>query len=220
MEPERPGCVSGPLVLPPKQEKKTMRKMALTLGLSAALLGITACNKNDTATENKTGQTPAAAKAAGSQTIAAGLSTDSKFMAAAKSAGLDKTLAGPGPYTVFVPDDAAFAKLPAGTIDNPSDADQRARITSILTYHILPGTVLAADIAKTIDNAKGKAVMMTVGGQTFTATKNGNDIVLTDSAGNTAHVTKADEQFSNGVVHHIDTVMTPPGRTANAPAAK
>ena len=188
-----------------------MRKSALTLGLSVALLSISACNQNDAATANKTGQTPAAAKAAGSKTIATGLAADSKFMAAAKSAGLDKTLAGPGPYTVFVPDDAAFAKLPAGTIDNPSDADQRARITSILTYHILPGTVLAADIAKTIDNAKGKAVMMTVGGQTFSAAKDGNDIVLSDSAGNKARVTKADEQYSNGVVHHIDAVLTPPG---------
>jgi len=188
-----------------------MRKTALMLGVSAALLSISACNKNDATTTNKTGQTPAAAKAAGSKTIASGIAADSKFLAAAKSAGLDKTLAGPGPYTVFVPDDAAFAKLPAGTIDNPTDADQRARVTSILTYHILPGTVLAADIGKTIDNAKGKAVMMTVGGQTITATKDGNDIVLTDSAGNKARVTKADEQYSNGVVHHIDAVMSPPG---------
>jgi uncharacterized surface protein with fasciclin (FAS1) repeats len=197
-----------------------MSKTALTLGLSAALLSISACNKNDSTTANKTGQTPAATKAAGAQTIAAGLAADTKFMAAAKSAGLDKTLAGPGPYTVFVPDDAAFAKLPAGTIGNPTDADQRARITSILTYHILPGTVLAADIGKTIDNAKGKAVMMTVGGQTFTATKDGNDIVLTDSAGNKARVTKADEQFSNGVVHHIDAVLTPPGPAAKPQADK
>jgi uncharacterized surface protein with fasciclin (FAS1) repeats len=121
---------------------------------------------------------------------------------------------------VFVPNDAAFAKLPAGTIGKPTDADQRARITSILTYHILPGTVLAADIDKTIDNAKGKAVMMTVGGQTFTATKDGNDVVLTDSAGNKARVIKADEQFSNGVVHHIDTVMTPPGPDSKPKASQ
>jgi uncharacterized surface protein with fasciclin (FAS1) repeats len=197
-----------------------MRKTALTLGLSAVLLSITACNKNDVTTANRTGQTPAATKAAGSQTIAAGLAADSKFMAAAKSAGIDKTLAGPGPYTVFVPDDAAFAKLPAGTIGNPTDADQRAKITSILTYHILPGTVLAADITKTIDNAKGKAVMMTVGGQTFTATKDGNDIVLTDSSGNKARVTKADEQYSNGVVHHIDAVLTPPGPETKSKTAQ
>jgi len=198
-----------------------MRKPALTLGLAAVLICASACTKNDAS--NKSGQTPAAAKAAGEKTIAAGLPQDSKFMAAAKAAGIDKTLGGPGPYTVFVPDDAAFEKLPAGTLDNSSDPQQRAKITSILTYHILPGTVLAAltyhilpgtvlaaDIGKTIDNAKGKAVMMTVGGQTFTATKDGGNIVLTDSAGNQVHVTKADDQFSNGVVHHIDGVMTPP----------
>ena len=187
-----------------------MRKSALTLGLTAAVLTIAGCDRDNHATANKTGQTPAAAKLAGSKTIAAGLAQDSKFMAAAKAAGIDKTLTGPGPYTVFVPDDAAFGKLPAGTLDNPSNPDQRAKITGILTYHILPGTVLIADIGKTIDNAKGKAVMMTVGGQTFTASKEGGNIVLTDSAGNKAQVTKADEQYSNGVVHHLDAVLMPP----------
>jgi len=190
-----------------------MRKVALALGLGVALIGTSACNK-DGATANKTGQTPAAAKMAGDKTIAAGLAADSKFMAAAKAAGIDKTLAGPGPYTVLVPDDAAFAKLPAGTLDNVSDPAQRAKITSILTYHILPGTVLAVDLAKTIDNSKGKAVIMTVGGATFTAAKEGSDVVLTDSAGTKAHITKADEQYSNGVVHHIDTVLTAPGPSA------
>ena len=84
-----------------------------------------ACSKNDAATANKTGQTPAATKAAGDKTIAAGLTADSKFMAAAKSAGLDKTLAGPGPYTVFVPDDAAFAQLPAGHDRHPTPEQPR-----------------------------------------------------------------------------------------------
>jgi uncharacterized surface protein with fasciclin (FAS1) repeats len=187
-----------------------MRKVALTLGIATLLIGASACDKNGGSAANQTGQTPAAAKAAGDKTIAAGLPQDSRFMAAAKAAGIDKTLAGPGPYTVLVPDDAAFAKLPAGTLDNAGDPQQRAKITSILTYHILPGTVLAADLGKTIDNSKGKAVIMTVGGQTFTASKDGGNVVLTDSAGNAAHITKADDQFSNGVVHHIDAVLTPP----------
>jgi len=186
-----------------------MNKSALMLGLGAALL-LAGCGKGDGKAADKTGQTPAAAKAAGSQTIAAGLPANSQFMAAARAAGIDKTLAGPGPYTVFVPSDAAFAKLPAGTLGGAGDPQQRAKVTRILTYLILPGTVLVGDIGKTIDNAKGKAVMMTVGGQTFTATKDGGNIVLTDSAGNQVHVTKADDQFSNGVVHHIDGVMTPP----------
>lgn len=185
-----------------------MMKTALALGLSATLVATAGCNQGGT--QNQTGQTPAAEKAAGGKTIAAGLAPNSRFMAAAKAAGIDKTLAGPGPYTVLVPDDAAFAKLPAGTLDNPSDPQQRAKITSILTYHILPGTVLAADIGKTIDNSKGKAVMMTVGGQTFTASKEGGNIVLTDSAGNKAQVTTSDEQYSNGVVHHLNAVLMPP----------
>ena len=194
-----------------------MRKAALSLGLAAVLVSASACTKNDAT--NQSGQTPAATKAAGGKTIAAGLAADSQFMAAAKAAGIDKTLTGPGPYTVFVPDDAAFAKLPAGTLGNTTDPAQRAKATSIVTYHILPGTVLAADIGKAIDNAKDhKALMITVGGPTFTATKEGDAIVLTDSAGNKAKVTKADDQYSNGVVHHIDTVMTPPQPKGGAPA--
>jgi uncharacterized surface protein with fasciclin (FAS1) repeats len=189
-----------------------MMKSSLALGLGAALLTLAACNNdNSNKAGNATGQTPAAAKTAGSQTIAAGLPQNSRFMAAAKAAGIDKTLAGPGPYTVFVPDDAAFAKLPAGTLDNAADPQQRATVTSTLTYHILPGTVLATDIGKTIDNAKGNAVMMTFGGQTLTASRDGGNLILTDSAGNKARVTKADQQFSNGVVHQIDAVLTPPG---------
>ncbi len=84
---------------------------------------------------------------------------------AAKAAGLDATLAGPGPYTVFVPDDAAFDKLPAGTFDSWTKPEARAELTRVLTYHILPGTVLADDIGKAIDNGKGKAVLATMGGE-------------------------------------------------------
>jgi len=182
------------------------------------MISTSACNKNDAS--NQSGQTPAATKAAGGKTLAAGLAADSRFMAAAKAAGIDKTLTGPGPYTVFVPDDAAFAKLPAGSLDNTTDPAQRAKATSIVTYHMLSGTVLAADIGKAIDNAKDhKTLMITVGGPTFTASKDGDTIVLTDSAGNQAHVTKADDQYSNGVVHHIDAVLTPP-EPKGAPASK
>lgn len=196
-----------------------MNKSALMLGLGAALL-LAGCGKGD-GNSAKTGQTPAAAKAAGSQTIAAGLPANSQFMAAARAGGIDKTLAGPGPYTVFVPSDAAFAKLPAGTLGSAGDPQQRAKITRILTYLILPGTVLVGDIGKTIDNAKGKAVMMTVSGQTFTASRDGDLILLTDGAGNVAHITKPDQQFSNGVVQSIDSVLMPPEPGAQGkPATK
>ena len=123
-------------------------------------------------------------------------------MAAAKAAGLDQTLAGPGPYTVFVPDDAAFGRAPAGTFD--AAPGNRAQLTGILTNLILPGTVLVADIDKAIDAGKGKAVLATMGGGTLTATKDGDKIVITDAAGHKATITKGDEQFTNGVVHHVD----------------
>jgi uncharacterized surface protein with fasciclin (FAS1) repeats len=192
-----------------------MTKRMLTLGVAtAALLAVGACNNAGNANKSETAQTPAAQKAAGDKTIAAGLAQDSKFVAAAKTAGLDQTLAGPGPYTVFVPDDAAIDKAPAGTFD--ATPDNRAQLTGALTNMILPGTVLAADIDKAIENGKGKAVLATMGGGTLTATKEGGKIVVTDSAGNKATVTRGDDQFSNGVVHHVDAVLVP-SKTAAAP---
>ena len=147
--------------------------------------------------------------AAAALTIAAGIDSKSRFFAAAKAAGLDATLGGPGPYTVLVADDAAFAKLPPGTSENWLKPESRAQLTGVLTHHILPGTILAEDIGKAIESGKGKAILATMGGGTLTATKEGNNIVLTDAAGTKATVTKADENHSNGVIHHIDTVLVP-----------
>lgn len=183
-----------------------MTKSLLSMGLAVAALSAAACT-NDNQADGNSAQTPAAKEAAGDKTIAAGLAADSRFVGIAKTAGLDQTLAGPGPYTVLVPDDAAFAKAPAGSLD--AKPENRAQLTGVLTNLILPGTVLAADIGKAIDSGKGKAVLATMGGGTVTATKDGDKIVLTDAAGNKATVTKADDQFSNGVVHHVDTVLMP-----------
>ena len=191
------------------------RTFAIAVG-STALLALAACNQNQGNGEAPKVQTSKAEKAAGDKTIAAGLAQNAKFMAAAKAAGLDQTLAGPGPYTVFVPDDAAFDSAPPGTFD--AKPDNRAQITSILTNLILPGTVLAADIDKAIDNAKGKATLATMGGGTLTATKEGGKTVLTDSAGHKATITQGDEQFSNGVVHHVDAVLMPAKTQAAKPA--
>lgn len=195
----------------------------LPVALAATALTLAACNRDEAATaEGDSAQTDAAAEAAGKQTIAASLDQNSRFLAAAKAAGLDATLAGPGPYTVLVPDDAAFAKLPGTTADDLMKPEQKAQLTSVLTYHILPGTVLAADIGKAIDNAKGRAVLATVGNETLTATREGDRIVLTDGAGNKASVVQADQQFSNGVVHRVDAVLMPGagGESAAQPAAE
>jgi uncharacterized surface protein with fasciclin (FAS1) repeats len=183
---------------------------------AAALMTVGACNNNG-GNASTNAQSPQAQKAAGTKTIAAGLPAGSKFMAAAKAAGLDQTLAGPGPYTVFVPTDDAVAKAPAGTFD--ANAGNRAQLTGIITNMILPGTVLVADIDKAIDNGKGKATLATMGGGSLTATKDGGNTVLTDSAGNKATIAKGDEQFSNGVVHEVDGILMPAKQpAANAPA--
>jgi uncharacterized surface protein with fasciclin (FAS1) repeats len=205
-------CVAGPFRCHNKQEDSLIRT-ALTLGLAAAALSFSGCGDNDRAGGQGTAEAGNAKDAGGESTIAAGLDAKSRFFAAAKAAGLDATLGGPGPYTVLVADDAAFAKLPAGTADNWLKPESRAQLTGVLTNHILPGTILAEDIGKAIDNGKGKAVLATMGGGTLTATKEGGKIVLTDGAGTKATVTKADDKHSNGVVHHIDTVLVPAART-------
>jgi uncharacterized surface protein with fasciclin (FAS1) repeats len=186
-----------------------MKTRALALGVAtAALLAAAACNKqNSNSSRAPEAQTKNAQKVAGTKTIAAGLAENSRFMATAKAAGLDQTLAGPGPYTVFVPDDAAFSSAPAGTLD--TTPKNRAQLTGILTNLILPGTVLVADIDKLIDKDKGKGVLATISGGTLTVTKEGGKTVLTDSTGHKATITQADETYTNGVVHHIDALLMP-----------
>jgi uncharacterized surface protein with fasciclin (FAS1) repeats len=192
-----------------------MKTHMLSLGLAAVVLAASACNNK--AGDNRTNaQTPAAQKAAGTKTISNGLAQNGRFMAAAKAAGLDQTLAGAGPYTVLVPDDAAFDRAPAGSLD--PKPENRAQLTSVLTNLILPGTVLAADIDKAIDKGKGKTVLATMGGSTVTATKDGGKIVLTDAGGGKATITKADDVFSNGVVQHLDAVLMPAKQGAAPPA--
>jgi uncharacterized surface protein with fasciclin (FAS1) repeats len=183
-------------------------RFATTLLAAAATMSLAGC---DTKTDNASApQSEAARDAAGDKTIAAGLGADDgKFTDAAKATGLDATLAGPGPYTVLVPNNGAFENLPAGALDTLMKPESRAQLTKVLTGHILPGAILAADIGKAIDNGKGKAVLATFGGGTVTATRDGDKIVLTDSAGGKAVVTASDDKRSNGVVHHVDGVLMP-----------
>ncbi len=186
-----------------------MARIMVPLALTTALFAISACNVEQQAASEAVNSGAEAVKKAGDKTIAAGLDQNSRFIQAAKAAGLDATLAGPGPYTVFVPDDAAFDKLPGGTLDTLMKPESRTELTRVLTYHILPGTVLADDIGKAIDGGKGKAELATMGGGVLTATREGDKIVLTDGAGGKATIAKADETLANGVVHRTDTVLMP-----------
>jgi len=174
------------------------------LGCVAAL-ALGACGKQS---EPAATSEPAAERA-GDKTLATGLAKNAKLAAAVKAAGLEATLAGPGPYTLIAPSDAAFEKLPAGALDTLMKPEGRAELTAVLTHHILPGTILAADIGKAIDAGGGKALIATIGGGTLTATREGAGILLADAAGTRAMVTAADQQRSNGVIHQVDSVLMP-----------
>lgn len=131
------------------------------------------------------------------------------LVAAVKAAGLVDTLSGPGPFTVFAPTNDAFAKLPAGTVDTLLMPKNRALLQSVLTYHVVPGRVTAANLMAMIRAGNGRAVITTVQGEPLVATMMNGMVMLTDSKGNMAHVTQADVMQSNGVIHVIDTVLMP-----------
>ncbi|WRP27028.1 fasciclin domain-containing protein [Sphingomonas sp. LY29] len=131
------------------------------------------------------------------------------LVAAVKAAGLVETLSGPGPFTVFAPTNAAFAKLPAGTVDTLLQPANKAMLTSVLTYHVVPGRVSAADLVAQIQAGGGRASLTTVNGGTLTASMMGDRVMLTDAKGGMSHVTQADVFQSNGVIHVTDAVSLP-----------
>ncbi len=131
------------------------------------------------------------------------------LVAAVKAAGLVETLSGPGPFTVFAPTNAAFAKLPTGTVETLVKPENKATLTSILTYHVVSGRITSADLAKLIKAGKGSATITTVAGGTLTAKMAGKNIVLTDARGGMSTVTTANVIQSNGVIHVIDSVLLP-----------
>ena len=131
------------------------------------------------------------------------------LVAAVKAAGLVETLKSAGPFTVFAPTNAAFNKLPAGTVETLMKPENKATLTKILTYHVLAGKYSAAAIMKAIKKGKGKAKFITVSGGKLTATMSKGKIKLTDENGGTAFVTIANVKQKNGIIHVIDSVVTP-----------
>lgn len=131
------------------------------------------------------------------------------LVAAVKAAGLVETLKGKGPFTVFAPTNAAFNKLPAGTVDTLLQAENKGALTNVLTYHVLAGRFDSNAIAKKIKAGNGKAWFKAVNGGTLTAWMDGNVLVLTDEKGGQSRVTIANVYQSNGVIHVVDTVLLP-----------
>ena len=131
------------------------------------------------------------------------------LVAAVKAAGLVETLKGKGPFTVFAPTNAAFAALPAGTVDTLLKPENKSTLAGILTYHVVPGRIDAAAIAAKIKAGKGSATYATVQGETLTFKAMGNNVTVTDGKGGSAKVTIANVYQSNGVIHVIDKVLLP-----------
>ena len=131
------------------------------------------------------------------------------LVAAVKAAGLVETLSGPGPFTVFAPTNAAFARLPAGTVDTLLLPENKGTLTTVLTYHVVAGKVTSGQLVKLIKAGRGKAVLTTVAGEKLTAKKVGMNIVLIDAKGGVATVTTANVMQSNGVIHVINRVLLP-----------
>jgi uncharacterized surface protein with fasciclin (FAS1) repeats len=131
------------------------------------------------------------------------------LVAAVKAAGLVDTLSGAGPFTVFAPTNEAFKKLPAGTIDTLLKPENKQKLTSVLTYHVVPGRISAKQLMDIVKEGNGKAMLKTVEGDELTFQMKDGKLWVKDAKGDTAQVTIANVMQSNGVIHVIDTVLLP-----------
>jgi uncharacterized surface protein with fasciclin (FAS1) repeats len=131
------------------------------------------------------------------------------LVAAVKAAGLVETLSGTGPFTVFAPTNAAFEKLPAGTVDTLLKPENKDQLTKVLTCHVVAADAMSSAIGKMISDDGGEHDVNTVGGCVLKAKMDGDKITLTDENGGVATVTIADVKQSNGVIHVIDSVLLP-----------
>jgi uncharacterized surface protein with fasciclin (FAS1) repeats len=190
------------------------RHSILTLGL---LCLVASCSRGGDGNQ-AAGNTAAPGNAAGEASqnrgtigeALAGSADHSAFVQALQAAGLADTLRGAGAYTVFAPTNAAFDAIPEDARRNLMSEGQRERLTTLLSYHIVPGTVTSQDLGRAIDRAQGgRAELATVTGQNLTLTREGEAIIITDSAGGRARITRPDQTQANGVVHSVDAVLMP-----------
>lgn len=194
-----------------------MTKLGTAMVLALAASGLSACMTMDNGTMDQSAMAEQTVMVGGApmypnRTIVANAvnSQDhTTLVAAVKAAGLVDTLQGAGPFTVFAPTNSAFAALPAGTVDTLLRPENKGALTSVLTYHVVPGRVTAADLMAKIRAGGGMARLTTVNGGVLTARMQGDNVVLVDSKGGIATVTQADVMQSNGVIHVTNAVSLP-----------
>jgi uncharacterized surface protein with fasciclin (FAS1) repeats len=169
------------------------------IGVAVSGLLLAACGSSSTAATVVTPVAPAATQ--NIVQIASSNSDFSTLVTAVKTAGLVDTLSGPGPFTVFAPTNEAFAALPSGTLDTLLKPENKGLLTSILTYHVVSGSVYAKDVKP--------GDVVTVNGANFTVSLDMGHVYITDAKGNKSEIVKTDIAATNGVIHVINAVLLP-----------
>jgi len=184
-------------------------RIALIGAIAAIAMFAAACSSDSSTTSAASSGTESMSSSAAPDTssmtiteIAASNPDFTTLVAAIEAAGLTETLSGEGPYTVFAPTNDAFAALPEGTLDTLLKPANQEQLAAILTYHVVAGEVMAADVTS--------GGVTTVNGADFTVSEDMGTVSITDGQGNTAQVTATDIVASNGVIHVIDAVLLPP----------
>ncbi len=189
------------------------KNLFMTLA-TVGLIGFTSCKNSETTTAFNSKDLAFSTSEVINQTpniveVAAGNKNFSTLVTAVKAADLASVLSGKGPFTVFAPTNAAFAKLPKGTIATLLKPENKATLSAVLTYHVVAGKFNAAAVVEAIKANKGKFTVPTVQGGKLIATLDASNVILTDEKGNKSTVVIADVPASNGIIHAIDTVVMP-----------
>lgn len=190
---------------------KTAKLSKIVLGLSVMLVANFGLAQDKKMTKEDTKMVGGAAMYPSKNIVenAVNSKDHTTLVAAVKAAELVDVLQSEGPFTVFAPTNAAFDKLPMGTVDTLLKPENKEQLQTVLKYHVVAGKWNAKEILTLIEKGDGKAVINTVSGGSLTAWKKGKDVYVTDENGNSAKVTIADVNQSNGVIHVIDTVLLP-----------
>ncbi len=188
---------------------KTMTSWTLGVFLIATI-SVTA-NNNDPVAKNEDKSTKTERLKEKQTIVGVAASNDnfSTLVAAVKAADLVATLNSDGPFTVFAPTNDAFSKLPEGTVESLLKDENKGTLTSILTYHVVAGKFMAADVLKAIKDNDGKFSITTVNGEKLTAYVKDGKVMLKDAKGNKSTIIMTDVDASNGVIHAIDQVVMP-----------
>lgn len=195
-----------------------MRGFFLPLGVTALLLA--ACGQgggadNGAASAGEPESNQSAGAAVPANDLGALVRANPRLARLVEAAGMSPVLTGKEPYTLLAPTEAALDALPPGSLDGLDRPERKAAVTALLRAHVLPGTILAADLTRAVESGKGKATVATMAGEPITVTRDGQGLKLTGAGGATASIVGTEQPARNGVVHQIDAVLAPTRASAS-----